>query len=190
MDPGRPTPPIPGGGFGGQNSPLGLSPWTPYTPPTAPPPDPTPPPPAADPFGAAPTFDPNAWSTDPSILDAQNQQSSFQAQIDAWLRQAAQDAIVKFGDPALASMAGFGLDPQAAAFAQQNYLSGNADLARLDKSHNLARQAVINRLASHGILNSGDLGYGEGQADETYGNQVYDARSALLTICVTRSRRL
>ena len=79
-------------------------------------------------------------------------------------------------------MAGFGFDPQAAAFAQQNYLSGNADLAKLDKSHNLARQAVINRLASHGILNSGHLGYGEGEADQQYGNQVYDNRTALLNL--------
>jgi hypothetical protein len=51
----------------------------------------------------------------------------------------------------------------------------------LDKSHNLARQAVINRLAASGILNSGDLGYGEADADQQYGNQLYDARSALLT---------
>ena len=52
----------------------------------------------------------------------------------------------------------------------------------MDKSHNLARQAVINRLAAHGILNSGDLGYGEGEADQQYGNQVYDARTALLNL--------
>lgn len=131
--------------------------------------------------GTAPTFDPSVWNTDPGIQDAQNQASSIQKQIDDWLRESASQAVIKFGDPALAGMAGFGMDPQAGTFAQQNYLSGNADLARLDKSRDLARKAVIDRLASHGILNSGDLGYGEQQANSTYGNQVYDARSALLT---------
>src|SRR5205085_9434731 len=81
---------------------------------------------------------------------------------------------------ALASMAGFGLDPQAANFAQQNYISGNATLARLDKQHTLARQAVINALAGRGLLFSGDTGYQEGQADQTYGNNVYDAQQKVL----------
>jgi hypothetical protein len=102
------------------------------------------------------------------------------SQLDALLKQNREQAIIQFGDPAFASQAGFGLDPQAGAFAQQNYLSGNATLARLDKQHKDARKSVIDRLAGHNILNSGDLGYQEGQADSAYGNDVYDARQQVL----------
>lgn len=118
--------------------------------------------------------------TDPGVLSALALQQMGYAQGDAGLKSARERTIINFGDPALASEAGFGLDPQAGAFAQQNYLSGNATLARLDKQHTLARQAVINALASHGILNSGDLGYQEGQADSAYGNTVYDAKQSVL----------
>jgi hypothetical protein len=88
--------------------------------------------------------------------------------------------IVAYGDPNLATMAGFGLDPQSAAFARQNYLSGNGTLARLDKAHAQARQAIINQLAAHGLIDSGETGYQEGNADQTYGNQVYDAQQQAL----------
>lgn len=88
--------------------------------------------------------------------------------------------IVAYGDPALAAQAGFGLDPQAAAFAQQNYLSGNGQLARLDKAHAQARQTIINTLAAHGLIDSGDTGYQIGNADQTYGNGVYDAQQQAL----------
>jgi hypothetical protein len=120
------------------------------------------------------------YMTDPGYLAALGLEQSGLSQLDAALKAARERAIIDFGDPALAAMAGFGLDPQAAAFAQQNYLSGNASLARLDKQHDLMKQAVINRLASHGILTSGDLGYQEGQADQDYGNNVYDTKQKLL----------
>ncbi len=114
------------------------------------------------------------------MTQAQAYESQQQQQLDAALNAARQQAVVQFGDPSLAQMAGFGIDPQAANFAKQNYLSGNATLARLDKAHTQARQAVINRLAAHGILRSGDLGYQEGEADKSYGNQVYDAQQQII----------
>ena len=77
-------------------------------------------------------------------------------------------------------MAGFGLDPQSAAFARQNYLSGNGELARLDRARQQAHQQIINALAAHGIIDSGDTGYQIGNADQTYGNQVYDAQQQAL----------
>lgn len=120
------------------------------------------------------------YLADPGYQLALQQQQMGIAQLDAQTKAAIEQAITNFGDPALASMAGFGLDPQAAAFARQNYLSGNAALARLDKQHEQARKAVIDRLAGRGLLFSGDLGYGVGEADSQYGNQVYDARQALL----------
>lgn len=118
--------------------------------------------------------------TDPNVLASLALQQQGLSQLDANLKNARERAIIQFGDPALASEAGFGLDPQAGAFAQQNYMSGNAQLSRLDKQHDLARQAIINRLAAHGILQSGDLGYQEGQENQSYGNQVYDARQSVL----------
>ena len=120
------------------------------------------------------------YQSDPGYQAALAMEQAGLGQLDSSLKAARERAIIDFGDPSLANMAGFGLDPQAAAFAKQNYLSGNAQLARYDKQHDLMRQAVINRLASHGILASGDLGYGVGQADQQYGNSLYDARSKLL----------
>lgn len=134
---------------------------------------------------AAPTFPSRASGTTPYLTDP-GYQASLAAQqlgvsqVDNATRDAITRYLVNYGDPSFAAQAGFGLDPQSAAFAQQNYLSGNATLARLDKAHTQARQAVINQLAGHGLLNSGDLGYQEGQADQSYGNQVYDAQQALL----------
>lgn len=100
--------------------------------------------------------------------------------MDSDLRALRERAIIDWGDPALAQLAGFGLDPQAGTFAKQNYLSGNAMMSRLDKKHDLDRKAVINRLASRGLLRSGDLGYGLGEADAAYGNDQYDARQRVL----------
>jgi hypothetical protein len=150
-------------------------------------------PPAAQTFSAAPvdnsgggggatmqvppSFD---FTTDPGYMMALSNQQMGNTQLDAALKSQREQAIINFGDPSLASMAGFGMDPQAAAFAQQNYISGNSTLSKLDKAHKDARTAVINHLAGTGLLFSGDTGYQGGQADSTYGHNVYDARHAVL----------
>lgn len=100
--------------------------------------------------------------------------------LDAWMKAQREREIIQAGDPALAGMAGFGLDPQAGVFAQQNYLSGNADLARVDRAKEMAKRAIINKLAARGIIWSGDLGYLEGEANIDFGNQEYDVRQAVL----------
>lgn len=121
-----------------------------------------------------------SFDTDPSVALARALENQGIGQLDAWLKSAREQAIIQSGDPALASIAGFGLDPQAGVFAQQNYLSGNADLARVARARDLAKKAIINRLASRGLLRSGDLGYLEGQANIDYGNQEYDVRQNVL----------
>lgn len=137
-------------------------------------------------MGAVPSSGPTApkppapYMTDPGYVNATALEQLGISQTDAGLKAARERAIIQFGDPSLAAFAGFGLDPQAAAFARQNYLSGDATLARIDKNREAQRRAVINRLAGHGLLNSGDLGYGIGEADTSYGNQVYDARQSVL----------
>jgi hypothetical protein len=122
----------------------------------------------------------NPYESDPGYQAALAQQQLGLSTAKAALNSLIQQRIISYGDPALAAMAGFGLDPQAAAFAKQNYLSGNAQLARIDKAHQQAQRAIINALAAHGILNSGDTGYRTGQEDQSYGNNVYDAQQAAL----------
>lgn len=118
--------------------------------------------------------------TDPGVLNALALEQQGLGSLDAMLKGARERAIISFGDPSLADQAGFGLDPQAGAFARQNYLSGNATSARMEKQHELQRQAIINKLAGHGLLFSGDTGYLQGQENQTYGNTVYDAKQQLL----------
>lgn len=117
---------------------------------------------------------------DPSVALARALEQQGIGQLDAWLKAAREREIIQSGDPALAGMAGFGLDPQAGVFAQQNYLSGNADLARVARAKERARKQIVDRLAARGILSSGELGYQEGQTNMDYGNQEYDVRQKVL----------
>lgn len=137
------------------------------------------PPPAQNP-NPAPGQGANAFDADPGVAMARALENQGIGSLDAWLKAAREQAIIAAGDPALAGMAGFGLDPQAGVFAQQNYLSGNADLARVKRAKDLAHQAIINKLAAHGIIASGDLGYLEGQSNIDFGNQEYDVRQGVL----------
>lgn len=120
------------------------------------------------------------FDTDPGYANAHATEQLGIPSINTNLNNLIAQRIVAYGDPSLAGQAGFGLDPQAAAFARQNYLSGNGQLARLDKAHTQARQAIINQLAAHGLIDSGDTGYQIGNADQTYGNTVYDAQQQAL----------
>ena len=139
-------------------------------------PRPSPLPPQQSP-GQPPTQGP---ATDPEVLIKQLLERLGIGQVDADLRSARERAIIGFGDPALASMAGFGIDPQAGVFAKQNYLSGNAELARIDKANERARKQIVDRLAARGLLRSGDLGYLEGEQAQAYGSAQYDARQKVL----------
>jgi hypothetical protein len=120
------------------------------------------------------------FSSDPAYAAATAAEQLGIPSIDNNLMNLINQRIVAYGDPSLAAQAGFGLDSQAAAFARQNYLSGNGQLARLDKAHEQARRTIINQLAAHGLLDSGDTGYQVGGADQTYGNSVYDAQQQAL----------
>jgi hypothetical protein len=131
-------------------------------------------PPAQDPSRVSP------FDSDPGYAGAKAAENLGIPSIENQLKNLISQRIVAYGDPALAAQAGFGLDPQAAAFARQNYLSGNGQLARLDKAHEQARRAIINQLAAHGLIDSGDTGYQIGNADQSYGNQVYDAQQQAL----------
>ena len=120
------------------------------------------------------------FDSDPAYSYANSAEQLGIPSIENNLKNLIAQRIVAYGDPSLAAQAGFGLDPQAAAFARQNYLAGNGQLARLDKAHAQARQTIINTLAAHGLIDSGDTGYQVGNADQGYGNQVYDAQQQAL----------
>lgn len=64
--------------------------------------------------------------------------------------------------------------------ARQNYKSGNSILSRLDTQHANAGRNIINQLAAHGMIFSGDTGYRQGVENQQYGNNIYDAKSNLL----------
>lgn len=132
------------------------------------------------PAPTAPPAPSNPYGSDPGYQAALAQEQLGLSQSNAALNNLIQQRIIAYGDPALAGMAGFGLDPQAAAFARQNYLSGNAELARVDRQHKNNLQAIINQLAGHGLVFSGDTGYRSGQEDQNYGNTVYDAQQRAL----------
>lgn len=136
-------------------------------------------------LGGYPTYSVNPLSstifdTDPTVQLAKEQEQLGLSNIKTQLQTLIDRIVANYGDPAIASMAGFGLDPQAAAFAQQNYLAGNAELARLDQGHKQNLQKIINQLAGHGLVFSGETGYQTGLEDKAYGNNVYDAQSNAL----------
>lgn len=129
--------------------------------------------------GGAPTQ--NVFSSDPGVAYALQQEQAGIPRITSQLASLVAQRIANYGDPSIAAMAGFGLDPQSAAFAKQNYLSGNAELARIDTAHKQNLQRVINTLAGHGLVFSGDTGYQTGLEDRNYGNTVYDAQQKALS---------
>lgn len=134
-------------------------------------------------FGGSSTPPPstqNPYDSDPGYASALAQQQLGISQAEQALNNLIAQRIVAYGDPTLAKMAGFNLDPQAEGMARQNYLAGNSELSRLDHSHQLAAQAIINRLAGHGILFSGETGYQQGEEGRAYGNNVYDAQQRAL----------
>ena len=121
---------------------------------------------------------PYSVDTDPGYrLSLANQQEGLSG-LDALLRQQRSQAAVGFGDEALAKT--LGLDSAAQAAAKANYASGNSTLARLDFGNTLSKRGIVNTLAARGLINSGDLGYREGLQNRYYGNQVADARTALM----------
>ena len=53
-------------------------------------------------------------------------------------------------------------------------------MARLQQQRNDQQQAIVNALAAHGIIRSGDLGYKTQRNEQAYGQAYYDAQQAAL----------
>lgn len=121
----------------------------------------------------------DSWKNDPFYQQALLDQKNALSQLVQQGELARRNAIIRFGDPNLAASLGLTLSGQDAEAARQNYASGNATLARIDMGHKQKLAAIINQLAGHGMLFSGDTGYLRGQENSAYGNTVYDARQTL-----------
>ena len=116
---------------------------------------------------------PQQGSLDPNVLLQQMLEHLVIGKLNAATKAASEQALIGFGDPALASQ--YGVDP---SFARNNPFS---TLAQLGKANDLARRGINNNLAGRGLINSGDLGYLQGQQANQYGQAQYDARSKLLS---------
>lgn len=148
----------------------GPGPYVQLPPPTPPP---APKPPAPNPAPAPPSGNP--YNSDPGYQAALAQEQLGIQQSQAALSNLINQRLVQLGDPSLAGQYGVN-----AAAVQQNTLAGNSQLARLNRQHSDNLRAVINQLAAHGLLQSGDTGYQTGREDQSYGNAVYDAQQAAL----------
>lgn len=128
------------------------------------------PPPAGGPAFAA---------GDPGYQAALAAQLQANAQNDAALKAAREQLLIQFGDPNLASQFQ-NLDPAIQSLIQANSGSGNSILSRLQQTHQDNRSSILNQLAAHGLLKSGDLGYRQMREGQDYGHSVYDAQQNVL----------
>jgi hypothetical protein len=138
---------------------------------------------------AAATPAPFDFSTDPGYLAALAAEQAGSVQLDASLRAAREQALVRFGDPSLAGAFGLdGVDPLTAAMAQQATTSGISTLAGLQRQRDLAQQGTVNTLAAHGLINSGDLGWRSGQNAQNYASALYNAQQGVLDTLAQSAR--
>ena len=136
--------------------------------------------------GGGGSFD---FNTDPGYLAALAAQQAGAAQADAALRAARESALVNFGDPSLAGA--FGIDdlsPLTAAMAQQATTSGVSTLAQLQRQRDQGQQNIVNSLAAHGLIRSGDLGWRTGQNQQDYGTALYNAQQGVLNSLAESAR--
>jgi hypothetical protein len=131
--------------------------------------------------GSGSTYPP--LDQNPGVVAARNAQAQGTALAKKRLAAARRAAIIRFGlnpkDESVLKGLGFAVDPTDIAAAEENYRSGNALLARLDKQNELANRNITNNLAARGMLFSGDTGYLASQQAGAYGNQMYDAQTQL-----------
>jgi hypothetical protein len=131
-------------------------------------------PPAPSPIAA--TFANNPFETDPGYMSALAAEQQGGQQIDAALKAAQEQSLVQYGDPSIAKSLGLSLDPTTAAAAAANPYSTVKGIGR---AHEQNQSQIVNYLAAHGMVNSGDLGYRTGLEATNYGQNLYDAGQQL-----------
>lgn len=116
-------------------------------------------------------------ATDPNVVLAGLTRGQTLMDANAALRQGRSQALVGFGDAALARALGNTVDPNTAAAAQANQYSTLANLAHQNM---LNRMGLFNTLAAHGLTRSGATGFQQGELARGYGQAGYDALQSLL----------
>lgn len=110
---------------------------------------------------------------DPALIGARNNAASAETTAGAARRAAIRSALIRFGKLPAGFADQYGdVDQGTVEAAQANPFSTIAQLAR-DYSQNSER--FKRSLAARGMLQSGDLNYGEDQLSNDYGRQQYDA---------------
>jgi hypothetical protein len=114
----------------------------------------------------------NPFQTDPGYLSALAAEQTGSQQADAALRAAQEQAIVQFGDPSLAQAAGLNVNPLTAQAAQANTQAGTSTVAGYQRTRDDNQQSILDTLAAHGMLASGQTGYATLRNQQAYGRDV------------------
>lgn len=95
------------------------------------------------------------------------------------LRTQRSEALINYGSPELANLPQIRntVNENTAASAAANQYS---TLANLGYQNEQGKRALLNMLAGHGLLHSGDLGHRQGEQARAFGQANYDATQQLL----------
>jgi hypothetical protein len=115
----------------------------------------------------------NPFLTDPGYLSALSAEQTGSQQADNALKAAQEQAIVQFGDPSLAQAAGLNISPLTAAMAQANTAAGTSTVAGLQRTRDDNQTNILDSLAAHGALDSGQTGYATTRNQQAYGQDLY-----------------
>jgi hypothetical protein len=123
----------------------------------------------------------NPFLTDPGYLSALAAEQTGSQQADNALRAAQEQAVVQFGDPSLAQAAGLNINPLTASMAAANTAAGTSTVAGYQRTRDENQQNILDSLAAHGMLDSGQTGYATTRNQEAYGRDVYGGLQAALS---------
>jgi hypothetical protein len=123
----------------------------------------------------------NPFLTDPGYLSALSAEQTGSQQADNALRAAQEQAIVQFGDPSLAQAAGISVSPLTAAAAAANTAAGTSTVAGLQRTRDDNQTNILDSLAAHGALQSGQTGYATTRNQQAYGQDLYGGLQTALS---------
>jgi hypothetical protein len=123
----------------------------------------------------------NPFLTDPGYLSALAAEQTGSQQADNALKAAQEQAIVQFGDPSLAQAAGLNISPLTVAMAQANTAAGTSTVAGLQRTRDDNQTNILDSLAAHGALDSGQTGYATTRNQQAYGQDLYGGLQTALS---------
>jgi hypothetical protein len=118
-------------------------------------------------------------SSNPNVMASHLAMQTGDAQSEAALRQAISGDVIAWGDPSLATKMGFAVDPETARIAAQNTAAGFSQSALLNLAASHAADAMYSRLAAHGLMDSGEVGFETGLNNQANALDTFNKLSAL-----------